>query len=309
MTPRFFVRGLAVALALALAACGKPAAVVSPAETSAAAPWHALTDGVGRTVQLTATPQRIVSLSPAATDILVAENAHAQIVGATRYCVIPPADESHVARVGGMVDPDYEHIVALHPDLVIVPWLADKTLQDKLVALGLNVVVLHPEGLTGTLADLRLLGAASGHLAEGEARAQSIEALEALAAQRLHDVATAQRPRVLIIMDEASPAPGSYVDDLLTVAGGRNALPQGSRAWQPVSPENILQLAPDLIVSIPPAGLAAPAIPATSARVVTIADSAPFYHPGPNLGQALWSLARALYPARFPEPNPPATRD
>ncbi|HVU39373.1 MAG TPA: ABC transporter substrate-binding protein [Opitutales bacterium] len=308
MTPRFFVRGLAAAVfALALAGCGQPSSPATPEPPSSAA-THPVTDGAGRTVSLPATPLHIVSLSPAATDILVAENAQAQIAGVTRYCVLPAADNSRVARVGGIVDPDYERIVALRPDLVIIPWLADKTLQNKLAALGLNFVVLHPEGLAGTLADLRLVGAASGHAAAGEARAKSIEDLRALVTQRLHDVPADQRPRVLIIMDEASPAPGSYVDDLLAAAGGRNALPTGGRAWLPVAPESILQLAPDLIVAIPPLGSTPAALPPTTAKIVTITDSAAFYHPGPNLGQALWSLAHALYPARFPEPNPPPPR-
>lgn len=298
-------------LTLALAGCGKSAVntAVAPEGTNVTA----FTDGAGRVVKIPVAPLRIVSLSPAATDILeISLNAHAEVVGVTRYCHIPVEDEKRVARVGGVVDPDYERILALKPDLVIAPLLADKTLQEKLIALGLAVVVLHPEGLQGVLADIQMLGRATGHAAAGEAAAKNIEDIRALAASRWSSVPESQRPRVLIRMGDSSPAPGSYVDDLLMTAGGRNALPRGSKAWVEVSPEGVLQLAPDVVVDILESGAPAPATgserptPAGGARVVTISAGEEFYRPGPSVGAALWDLARALYPTRFPEVTPPA---
>jgi ABC-type Fe3+-hydroxamate transport system substrate-binding protein len=75
-----------------------------------------VTDGVGRIVKLANAPHRIISLSPAATDILIKIGAHAELVGVTRYCSIPLADESHVQRLGGVLDPDYEGLLTLKPD-------------------------------------------------------------------------------------------------------------------------------------------------------------------------------------------------
>lgn len=268
-----------------------------------------LVDGANRTINISAKPARIVSLSPAATDILVAENAQTQMVGATRFCRIPTTEESHVTRLGGMVDPDYERLVTLQPDLVIIPWLVDKTMLNKLVAMGLPVLVLHPESLAGVLADLRMIGAATGHAAAGEAKAKGIETVAAVAASRWQDVPAEKHPRVLIYMDDISPAPGAYVDDLLTAAGGRNVLPPGNKAWVEVAPENALQLAPDIIINIP-----APGTPTESSlksallksiNTVTLADGAAFYHPGPDMGIALWALARAIAPVKFPESSPP----
>jgi iron complex transport system substrate-binding protein len=262
-------------------------------------------------VNVPATPQRIISLSPAATDILdISLKAHAEVVGVTRYCHIPAEDEKRVARVGGVVDPDYERILALKPDLVIAPLLADPSLQEKLIALGLTVVVLHPEGLRGVLDDIRMLGVATGHAAAGESAAKNIEDIRALAASRWASVPESQRPRVLIRMGDSSPAPGSYVDDLLMAAGGRNVLPRGTKAWVTVAPENVLQLAPDLIIEIPASNDSPSESGAEksgwigSAKVVTISAGDEFYHPGPGVGAALWDLARILYPARFPEAMP-----
>ncbi len=280
-----------LAVAGILAACGKPASLSTG--SGDAGSIHTITDGADRIITLPPAPQRIVSLSPAATDILVAEGAHGQIAGATRYCNIPVEDEKRVVRIGGVMDPDFERIL------------------EKLAALGLPVLVLHPEGLPGVIDDLRLVGKASGHEAEGEAKAKTIENICAFALNRWKDMPPEKHPRVLIDMEGESPAPGSYVDDLLTVAGGRNVLPRGNKAWVEVSPERSLQLAPDMIIEIPStdqlANPEAKAVVANSTRVVKLANGSIFYHPGPDLGLALWDLARAIDPARFPEATPPLT--
>jgi ABC-type Fe3+-hydroxamate transport system substrate-binding protein len=184
-------------------------------------------------------------------------------------------------------------------------------MQDKFSALKITFVTLHPEGLAGVLADLRMIGCVTGHDDEGEATAKNIEAIRTLVMARWQDVPLDKRPRVLIRMGGVSPAPGSYVDDLLAAAGGRNVLPQGSKAWVSVSPESVLQLNPDLMVDIPlpdpsdTSGEPAAKLPGTI-PVKTLANGKAFYRQGPDLGPALWQLARALYPGRFPESAPPA---
>jgi len=294
-------------LALALASCGQRAAETAGA--SGNANLTTLTDGAGRVVKIPAAPQRIVSVSPAATDILLSVGAHAELVGASRYCVIPAADENHVTRIGGVMDPDYERILSLKPDLVVAPFLSDKTLQEKLVSLGLPLVVLHPEGLQGVIDDIRLIGRAAGREAAGETTAKSLEDMRALAASRWNEIPPEKRPRVLVRMDSVSPAPGSYVDDLITAAGGSNVLPRGQRAWVEVSPESVLQLDPDLIIDIRSSDQPTTAMEKVTttarAKVVTLREGGAFYHPGPGLGRALWELARAIHPALFPESTPP----
>jgi len=268
-----------------------------------------LTDGAGRMVKLATAPQRIVSVSPAATDILVADQAKAQLVGVTRYCNITTEDEKHIARIGGVLDPDYERILSLKPDLVVVPQIADKTLQEKMISLGLPVLVLHPEGLQGVLDDIRMIGRATGHDPAGETIAQGIDDIKALVASRLKDLPLEKRSRVLVQMGEVSPAPGAYVDDILTSAGGRNVLPRGLKAWVAVSPESALQLAPEVVIEIQEPGSNAPtkSPPLGKARLVVLADSDAFYRPGPAVGRGIWELARAIYPDRFLEVSPPPT--
>ena len=295
--------GVMILLMFAAAGAVLPAAPPAPLPS-------VITDGAGRAVKIPAAPQRIVSLSPAATDILeLALGVHTEVVGVTRYCRIPAAEEKRVVRVGGVLDPDYERILALKPDLVIAPLLADSALQDKLISLGLTVVVLHPEGLQGVIDDIHMLGLVTGHPAEGGAAAQGIENIRALAARRWQSVPEPQRLRVLVRMGDVCPAPGSYVDDLIAAAGGRNVLPRGPKAWVQVSPESVLQFAPDLVVTIRSSddvSLSPVSEKSAPYRSVTISAGDDFYRPGPSVGGALWKLARVLDPVRFPEASPPA---
>jgi iron complex transport system substrate-binding protein len=308
---KFFRQMVWVILLAGLLAIGQPAIFAADTLPVAATSFPlTLTDGAGRVVKLAAAPRRIISLSPAATDVLVKVGANAKLVGVTRYGDNPAIVESRVQRLGGVLDPDYEGIVALKPDLVVTPLLADKSMQEKLSALGLTFIVLHPEGLAGVLADIRLVGRATGHDEQGEETAKNIEAVRALVMTRWKAVPEEKRPRVLIRMEDNSPAPGSYVDDLLAAAGGRNVLPRGPKAWVAVSPESVLQLNPDLIVDIPfpdPSGASGEPSPKLvgAIPVKTLTDGKAFYRPGPDVGAALWQLARAIYPALFPEAAPP----
>jgi len=100
------VVAVATALALWLLAVSPPVAAFTTR------------DMLGRDVTLAAPPARIVSLVPSVTEILYALNAEDVLVGVTDFCDFPP-EARRKPRVGGMVAPSLEAIVALRPDLVI----------------------------------------------------------------------------------------------------------------------------------------------------------------------------------------------
>jgi iron complex transport system substrate-binding protein len=270
-----------------------------------------LTDGTGRTVKLAEKPQRLVSLSPAITEMILAVGDGDALVGVTRYCTVPDKDPP-IARVGGVLDPDYEHIVALRPDLVLLPNLASPQLLERMESLGLTVVVFSPEGIDNLPRDLRLAGQATGRDDQGEALARQFEDLRALVRARLHDLTAEHRPTAAILYgpDLLASSPEGFAGQLLDEAGARNVVPVGPLAWPELTPEALLRLDPEVIFLVrdstteswPPASQ--PALHALAAvrkgRVVDLPESL-FQRPGPLLGEALWTLARALYPSRFPE--------
>src|SRR5207237_631368 len=110
-----------------------------------ASPAHALVvrDMLGRDVSLTAPPARIVSLVPSVTETAFALGGEARLVGVSDFCDWPPAARAK-PRVGGMINPSLEAIVALKPDLVVG---TDEGKRDEAVLqlrrLGIQVYVVH----------------------------------------------------------------------------------------------------------------------------------------------------------------------
>jgi len=105
---------------------------------------HQVTDEIGRSVNISPSPQRIVSLAPGITEILYALNLADKIVGVTSFCNWPPAARQK-QRIGGFINPSIEQIVSLQPDLIIAT--ADGNRQDtvrQLERIGLPVYVTNP---------------------------------------------------------------------------------------------------------------------------------------------------------------------
>ncbi len=302
--------------ALPAAPAPPPSTVATPAASAPAAAVfpREITDGSGRKVLLPAAPHRIVSLSPAITELVLAVGGGAELVGVTRYCTVPER-EPPIARVGGVLDPDYERIVALHPELVLIPNLADGQMLNRLQSLGLRVVVFYPEGLDNFVRDADLAGRALAHEATAEALTRQFTTERALVHARLASPSPAARPTAALLYggDLLAPGPAGFAGQLLDEAGARNVVPAAAKAWLQLTPESLLQYNPDFIFLVreslaawPPA--TQPALRNLAAvragRVIELPENL-FEHPGPTQGEALWRLARALHPERFPEVAPP----
>ncbi len=93
-------------------------------------------------------PQRIISMSPATTEILFALGQGSKVVGVTRYGDYPEAATT-IARVGGFMDPNYEEIVALKPDLVIL-LTSHRDVKDELEKMHIRTLATPHE----TIADI-----------------------------------------------------------------------------------------------------------------------------------------------------------
>ena len=143
---------VAVLAMAALAACGDDAP--RPAATTAA------------TATTAAGAQRIVSLSPTATEMLFAIGAGAQVVAVDDQSNYPP--EAPKSALSGFT-PNVEAIAAYQPDLVVI---ADNPgdLQASLTKIGVTVILQAPaENLDDSYAQIAELGAATGHAAEASA--------------------------------------------------------------------------------------------------------------------------------------------
>ncbi|TFG35112.1 MAG: cobalamin-binding protein, partial [Parcubacteria group bacterium] len=117
-----------------------------------------VTDEIGRSVNITPAPQRIVSLAPGITETLYELNLDDKIAGVTNFCDWPAAARTR-PRIGGFTNPSIEKIVSLKPDLSIAT--ADGNRKDtvlQLERLGLPVYVTNPSDTNSILRSILYIG-------------------------------------------------------------------------------------------------------------------------------------------------------
>src|ERR1700758_1710704 len=239
-----------VALILGLSCAGGPSAVqaAGPAE-------RAVRDDLGGTVEVTAAPLRIVSLTPGATEMLFAAGAGGQLIATVQYSSEPPAARS-VPRIGDVAAIDMERLVALHPD-VVISWPAggNPAQRAKITALGIPLYRQQVARLADLPASLRRLGVLAGTAAVAEPAAAAIEArLRALSqTYSLHG----QRPTVLLqVWNRPIYTIGGkhLMSDALEICGARNVFAELPEAGPVVDTEAVIARDPDIIVAAAPPG-------------------------------------------------------
>jgi iron complex transport system substrate-binding protein len=297
-----------------VAACGAatPAATPLPSAsaTVAAAAFPAtVTDFQNRSVTVPRRPERMVSIGPSITEFLFALGAGPRVVGADDFSD-EPAAAKQLEKVGG-VKVNFEKVVSLRPDLVLSVKFSDGTIE-KLANAGLLVLVVDPQTAGDVARTATLLGRAVG--SDGDGMARDIQ-------KRVDDVrsktaSAATRPRVYHEIDASDPTkiftvgPGSYIHDLIEIAGGQNIAARASSAYPQLSAEEILRSDPEIIVlaaadySAKPDQVAARAgwsvISAVrNKRIVTIAPNL-INRPGPRVGEAAEAYAKLVHPELFP---------
>jgi len=206
-------------------------------------------DDYGRTVTLESVPERIVSIAPSPTEILFAIGAGPQIVGVDNYSDYP-AETANLTKVG-----DYtlnlETIISLQPDLIVGGDLVPLAQLEQLESQGIPYVLLADRTLEDVLKTIRLAGVITGHVTEADQVAAALsERIDAVKAKTLApDVV---KPRVYIEYDEFmglwTYGPGSFGDDLITVAGGLNIAHNTSSEYPMVESEFVIAQNPEIIV-------------------------------------------------------------
>ena len=260
-------------------------------------------------------PQRIVSLIPAVTEMLFAIGAGNQVVGVGSFDRYPPA-VGRLPRVGALLDPDLERILALRPDLVVV-YHSQADLRQQLARSKIPIFDYQHAGLADVLRTVRDLGAAVGH---PEGAGQVAAGIERSLDRIRERVGGRARPRVLAVFGRESGAlrgiyasgGTGFLHDMLTVAGGTNVLADVERESMQATTELILARRPDVILELRGTSATAQEIASMRAdwsslksvpavannRVYIIADERVVV-PGPRVAEGTELLARAIHPEAF----------
>lgn len=290
---RLHLLSLLLLLALA-AACGE--------HEGKAARAPGAVDDYGAAIAPAAPARRIVSLNPTTTELLFALGAGDRVVGRSRWDQWPPQAQ-RVAEAGDAIRPSVERIIALRPDLVILYASGDnRAAATTLVQAGIRVVALRIDRIADFERSVRIVGALAGREAEAATAADSLRrSLDAVRAA-LRDV---PRPSVFLpAWDNPLMAigGGSYLSELIGIAGGRNVYGDLDEPSPQVSFEDLLRRDPDVILAGPTevARLAADArwraLRAVREARVLAYDTLLVSRPSLRLGEGARSMAALLHP-------------
>jgi iron complex transport system substrate-binding protein len=263
---------------------------------------------------LNAQPRRVVSIIPATTEMLFAMGAGDRVVAIGSYDRFPP-EADKLPRVGALLDPDVERIIAMRPDLVVV-YETQTELRLQLDRAGIACFPYAHRGLADITATMRSLGARVGVAQPANALADRIERdLREISAR----VANRPHPKTLLVF---SREPGSlrdidasggvgFLHDMLETAGGADALGDVTRQSVTMTTEMVLARAPEVIIELRYARedttdssdlrewnvLAS--VPAVRNKRIYMLRGEEFVVPGPRVASATAKIARTLHPEAF----------
>jgi len=261
-------------------------------------------------------PHRIVSLIPATTEMLFAMHAGDRLVAVSNYDTYPP-EVARLPRVGGLLDPYVEPLLALKPDLVIVYGTQDE-LKTRLASVGIPMFLYTHRELRDITETMRQLGDRIGIRDAADVAARNVEQqLDAIKAK----VAGQPRPRSLLVFGREAgtlrhvEASGGYgfLHDLLELAGGSDVLGDIHQAKVDMSTEMILARQPEVLIELHygdevrldrldterAVWNALPSLPAVKHNRIHLLVGNEFVVPGPRVVQAAERLAKALHPGAW----------
>ncbi|MFP4417783.1 MAG: ABC transporter substrate-binding protein [Chitinivibrionales bacterium] len=199
-------------------------------------------------------PGRIISLAPGITETIFALDAGDRLVGVTRFCTFPPQAD-RIAEVGGYFDPNYEAIIRLRPDLVIL-MKEHSEVKDFLGKKGISFLQIDNHDLMSLLESFRTIGSVIGKEKEAQVLIRSFkEKLSSLSAS------SKMNPRTLLVVDRSDMGTGTVADvwaagrktfysDFLDAAGAQNVITEKKKDYHTLGTEGIISLRPQVIIDI-----------------------------------------------------------
>jgi iron complex transport system substrate-binding protein len=225
---------------------------------------------------------RICSLLPSSTEILYALGLGDQVVAVTHECDYPPeaASKPHVTqsvidhkrltsmeidhrvssnigRHGSIYRLDEDLLESLKPDLIITQELCDvcavsyKDVQRavRLFDGATRIISLEPNTLDDVFDTILMVGELTGRKQKAEEKVRELRERLARVRSRVQGL---RRPRVYAMEWLEPPfSGGHWVPEMVEIAGGQEVLGKPGVKSERISPENILEGQPEIIVLMP----------------------------------------------------------
>lgn len=299
-------------VALLLAACGDDDTASEAAGPSTGTPGTAfprtITDSSNTKVTIRAQPKRIVSLSPAATEILFAIGAGDRVVGSDKFSNYPEA-----ALKTAKLDyskPDPEAALALNPDLVIMATRQQEQVQ-QFRNLKMTVLFIEEAAtVEGVFDSITLFGQLTGHDAEAAQLVASMRAKVNGFTSKLTDVTKGPRVFYELTTDLYTAGPDTFIGSMLSLLKAQNVAAGATSDFPQLTAEAVIAADPEVILLADAEFQAQNAdtvlsrpgwanVSAVKSRRVVGIDDDIASRPGPRIVEAMEIVAKALYPDRF----------
>lgn len=267
-----------------------------------------VTDNAGNAVTIEKEPQKIVSLSPATTEILFALDQGDKVVGRTKYCDYPEAALA-VTDIGSFNSPTLEKIIELAPDIVVASDFVSDDIKQQLEATGAKVITFNAADIDGVLANI----VQAGEVTNANDKAKEIVEKMATDREELIEKAKTAKTQKSVFFDIGkfyTAGPGSTLDSMLTDLNAVNIAADGAEQWPQLSTEEIIADNPDVYISLYTKPEDVKATPGFDKINAIINDQLVYFEyltpesdmiqrPGPRIIEGMALIAESIYPEIF----------
>ncbi|MGB9586540.1 MAG: ABC transporter substrate-binding protein [Armatimonadota bacterium] len=261
-------------------------------------------DSQGKTVVIPQEPKRIVSLAPSNTEILFSLGLQSRVVGVTRFCNYP-ADAKKKPKVGD-VNISVEKVISLKPDLVMAHGTLNDSTVRALESHKVRIVTLDPNTIDQVMRDILMVGRITNKERQASKIVEQISSTRSLIKRKLRGIKN--KPKVLVAV-QANPlwvaGTGTFVDEIITIAGGTNIASSGKPGFNPFFSEVAVAKNPDVIIVMTKGdkevfskGIWKRTAAVRHAQVHEVNPDL-LVRPGPRLTDGMQMIARLLHPNVF----------
>ncbi len=255
-------------------------------------------------------PSGFVSLSPSATEIIYKLGAQEKLKAVSDYCDWPPAAKNKESA-GGLINPSLEKIISLNPAVVFTLSDMPPQIAGRFAQSGIKVLSTGSGGIEGVFSDIREISRLCGREKEGEEIIYLIKSQISQITVLLAETAPKKVYAEISADPVMSPGARSYINEMITAAGGYNVASAENRDYILSSLEYVIEKQPEIILILSEAGtsrkdylqnILKDSVPASkNANIHYVADKDPVLRPGPRIAEGIKQLAIHIHPANFNE--------
>jgi len=271
-----------------------------------------ITDDLNREVTITKQPERIISLSPATTEILFALELGEKVVGITDKCDYPPQAQEK-ERIGDYDNPNLEKIIELEPHLILASHGNPTELINQLEGLSYAVVYLDPKDIDHIISSITTVGKITGNVKEAARLTEEMEERIEAVLSETSNLIKNNKPRVLYVVWYKplwTAGSGTFIDELIQKTGGIN-IAGDIAGWPQMNLETVIEKNPQVVIvgEGHPGGLVETVrgeslmetIDAFKYNQIYIIDADIVSRTGPRIVDALEEMAKIIHPEIFGE--------